>query len=327
MTVTRVADIIIPEVFNPYVINTTVEKSALFRSGIVAPVPGLVVPSGGDTINMPFFNDLDGDPEAIQSDFALTPEKITTGKDVARILEFGKAWSSEDLAAELAGSDPMTAIGNRVADYWVRSYQKILLKVLDGVFSDNATNDAGDLINDIAIEDGANAAAANKISAEAILDTAQLLGDAKDKFTAIAMHSVIHTALQKLNLIDFTPDSEANVGFGTYMGKTIIVDDGLPVVAGGISGYKYTTYLFAQGAVGYAEGRPKVPTETDRNTLKGEDILINRRKFILHPRGFKWTETTVAGQMPTITELANATNWDRVYDKKKVRIVKLVTNG
>ena len=29
---------------------------------------------------MPFFNDLDGDPEPIQSDHALTPAKIDTGK-------------------------------------------------------------------------------------------------------------------------------------------------------------------------------------------------------------------------------------------------------
>ena len=47
----------------------------------------------------------------------------------------------------------------------------------------------------------------------------------------------------------------------------------------------------------------------------------------MHPRGFKWTEASVADEMPTLTELANKLNWDRIYDKKKVRIVKLVTNG
>lgn len=100
MAVTRVQDVIIPEVFNRYTMNNTVEKTAIYRSGILQPVPGIVVPNGGDTINMPFWNDLEGDPEAIQSDFALTPEKITSGKDVARVFEYGKAWSSEDLAAE-----------------------------------------------------------------------------------------------------------------------------------------------------------------------------------------------------------------------------------
>lgn len=328
MAVTRVSDIIIPEVFTPYVIERTTEKSALIRSGILGIEKRVEVPKGGTLVQMPFFNDLDGDPEPIQSDYTLTPEKIGTGKDQARVMEFGKAWSSEDLAAELAGADPMRAIGDLVADYWVRQQQKILLKILDGVFADNETNDNGDLIHNIAIENGNSATDANLISAEAILDACQLLGDAKDKFTAIAMHSKVHTRLQKLDLIDFEPDSQANVGWGTYLGKySIIVDDGLPAVQGTTSGYKYTTYIFAAGAVAYREGSPKVPTEIDRNSLKGEDILISRRKFIMHPRGFKWTEDSVAGEMPTLAELAKSENWDRVYDKKQIRIVKLVTNG
>lgn len=328
MAVTRVSDIIIPEVFTPYVIEATTEKSALIRSGIMGVEERIEVPNGGTLIQMPFFNDLEGDPEAIQSDYALTPQKIGTGKDQARVCEFGKAWSSEDLAAELAGSDPMSAIGDRVADYWVRQQQKILLKVLDGIFGDNQTNDSGDLIHNIAIEAGNSATDDNMVGAEAILDACQLLGDAKDKFTAIAMHSKLHTRLQKLDLIDFKPDSQANIGWGTYLGKySIIVDDELPVVPGSTNGFKYTSYIFAAGAIAYREGTPKVPTETDRISLKGEDILINRRKFIMHPRGFKWTEASVADEMPTLTELANKVNWDRIYDKKKVRIVKLVTNG
>ncbi len=323
MAVTRVSDIIIPEVFNNYVINTTVEKSALFNSGILQSVPNVTVPNGGDTVNMPFFNDLEGDPQAIQSDSALTPQKVTTGKDVARIFTFGQAWSSEDLAAELAGADPMQAIGNRVSNYWERSFQKILLRAADGVFADNVSNDNGDLVHDVAAEDGTGGTA----DGDAFLDAAQLLGDAKDKFTAIGMHSQVHTNLQKKQLIEFIPENEADVGFGTYMGKTVVVDDSLPVADGSTSGKKYTTYLFAAGAFGYEEGMPKVPTETDRNSLKGEDILINRRRFIIHPRGFRWMEGSVAGEMPTLTELADATNYDRVYDKKKTRIVKVITNG
>jgi hypothetical protein len=96
---------------------------------------------------------------------------------------------------------------------------------------------------------------------------------------------VPYSKLQALNLIDFTPDNVQNVGFGTYLGKTVIVDDGCPVVAGGVSGFKYATDLFGAGAVGYGDGAAPVPTETDRDSLAGEDILINRRHFILHPRG------------------------------------------
>lgn len=328
MAVTRVSDIIIPEVFNPYVVVKTMEKSNLIRSGVISIEDRIEVPNGGTLVQMPYFKDLTGDPEAIQSDFALTPEKIGTGQDQARICEFGKAWSSEDLAAELAGADPMSAIGNLVVDYWLRMNQKILLKDLDGVFADNLANDSGDLIKNIAIEAGNSATDSNLIGSEYILDAAQLLGDAKDKFVAIAMHSVCHTRLQKKDLIDFKPDSQANLGWGTYLGKySIIVDDGLPVVAGSTNGYKYASYLFASGAIGYKEGTPKTPTETDRNSLKGEDILINRKRFVMHPRGIKWTNASVAEENPTLAELATAANWDRVYEKKQIRIVKLITNG
>ena len=90
MAVTRVQDVIIPEVFNRYTMNNTVEKTAIYRSGILQPVPGIVVPNGGDTINMPFWNDLEGDPEAIQSDFALTPEKSHPAKTLRAFLNMGK---------------------------------------------------------------------------------------------------------------------------------------------------------------------------------------------------------------------------------------------
>lgn len=329
MAVTRVADIIVPDVFTPYVIQETVEKSALFQSGIVQTDPRVSVPDGGDTVQMPFFNDLEGDAEPIQSDSALTPAKIGTGKDIARVLQYGKAWSAEDLAAELAGADPMEAIGSKVATYWRKQYQKALIKALNGVFADNADNDSGDLVKDISTEDidGAGTPEDHMMDAEAILDAAQLLGDAKDKFTGISMHSAVHTNLQKKDLIDFVPDNEQDVGWGTYLQKSVIVDDEHPTEAGTTSGTKYTSYLFASGAVGYAEGSPKTPTETDRNSLKGEDILINRRKMILHPRGIAWQEGSVANEMPTYAELAEAANWDRVYDKKLIRVVKIVTNG
>jgi hypothetical protein len=195
------------------------------------------------------------------------------------------------------------------------------------VFADNEGNDSGDLVNDIAIEDGNNAADSNLISADAVIDSWSLLGDSLMEITGMAMHSTVYARLQKQGLITFEPEFEQDVGFGVYLDKTVIVNDSLPKVAGGTSGYKYTTYLFGRGAVALGEGEAPVPTETDRDTLAGDDVLINRRHFLLHPRGIKFTDSSVAGSSPDNTELANAVNWDRVYEKKNIRLVKLVTNG
>ena len=40
MAITKIADVIVPELFNRYVINRTMELSAFFQSGIVVNSPG-----------------------------------------------------------------------------------------------------------------------------------------------------------------------------------------------------------------------------------------------------------------------------------------------
>ena len=109
--------------------------------------------------------------------------------------------------------------------------------------------------------------------------------------------------------------------FDTYQGRRVIVDDGCPVADG-----VYTTYLFGNGAIAYGNGSPVgfVPTEIDRDKRKGSgvDYLINRKTFILHPRGIKFTGAVRANQ-ETVSraELANAKNWQRVYEPKAIRMV------
>src|SRR5690625_2120078 len=182
MAKTQISDVIVPDVFNPYVIEHTAELSALRRSGIVTSNPELdrLASSGGRLINMPFWNDLTGADEVLSDSSALTPAKIDADQDVAVLLMRGKAWSANDLAKALSGDDPMGAIGDLVAEYWVRREQDTLISILTGVFADNAANDNSDLINDISIADGDAATDANRISAEAVIDTTHLLGDAAD---------------------------------------------------------------------------------------------------------------------------------------------------
>ena len=100
MPKTKVADVIVPEVFNPYVVQQTAELSALYQSGIVATSDELnsLAASGGRLINMPFWNDLDGDDEVLSDTAALDIERITSGQDIAALLMRGKAWSVNDLA-------------------------------------------------------------------------------------------------------------------------------------------------------------------------------------------------------------------------------------
>ena len=65
-----------------------------------------------------------------------------------------------------------------------------------------------------------------------------------------------------------------------------------------------------------------MPVETARDALAGDDILIHRRHFILHPRGVAFKNKQVSGATPSNTELADYQNWKRVYESKNVRIVQ-----
>lgn len=314
MVVTRIADVIVPEVFNDYVVQRTMELSALFQAGIVERNAEFdtLASVAARTINMPFWGDLSGSDEVLSDTGALTPDKIAASKDVAVILRRGRAWGANDLAANLAGDDPMAAIADLVAGYWARRYQAALISELKGVFA--AASMAGNVHDISALTGGAEL-----IGADTTVDAAQKLGDAKDQLTAIAMHSAVNAYLAKLDLIQYIRESDGEVSVPTYMGKRVIVDDGLVAAAG-----VYTTYLFGVGAVAYGEGSPVgfVPTETDRDSLASEDYLINRRTFILHPRGVAFQSAAVAGVSPTNAELETATNWLRVFENKAIRVVQ-----
>lgn len=313
MAATKIANVIVPDVFNPYVVEKTAELSALFQSGIIRPDAALdtLARTGGTLLQMPFWTDLTGADEVLSDSAPLTPQNIAASKDVARLHARGKAWGVNDLAKALSGDDPMAQIGNLVAEYWARRFQALLISTLKGVFA--AASMSGN-VHDISAVTGADA-----FTGSTFIDAAHKLGDAESKLTAVMVHSLVFATMRKQNLIEFIPNSEGVYNIPTYLGKRVIVDDSMPVTSG-----VYTTYLFGEGAIGYGEGEAPVPTETDRDSLAGEEYLINRRHFIMHPRGVKWNEASVAGEFPTNAECETAANWTRVYENKNIRIVKFV---
>lgn len=327
MAGTTLSDVIVPELFNPYVIKKSMELTALYQSGIIVNDAKFdeLASEAAPVHQMPFFQDLTGESEDVIEGADLTAKKITSNKDVSTTIRKANMWSATDLSAALSGADPMAAIGDLVAGYWAREYQRILIKILSGVFG---TYDAGsDESHDyqtplqdhiLDITNMTNNAA--KISASSFIDACQLLGDAQGQLTAVAMHSATKAYLKKQNLIQTERDSNS-VEFDTYQGRKVIVDDGCPSIGG-----VYTTYLFGQGAVALGNGSPAgfKATELDRDKKKGSgvDYLINRKTFIMHPRGIAWQNLMREHiETPSEAELANAKNWKRVYEPKQIRIV------
>lgn len=316
---TTLQDIINPTaLFENYVVNRTSELSAIFQSGIITRDSEFdqLASEAAQVHNMPFFTDLNGDSEDIVEGTSLTEAKIGSKMDTSTTIRRAKMWGATDLSAQLAGTDPMSAIGDLVAGFWARDHQKELLNILDGVF---AATSMSDHVLDISGKTGKAAA----FSGEAFIDAMQLMGDARNSLTAVVMHSATKSYLDKLNLIQTIRQSDAT-SFDYYMGRRVIVDDSCPAAAG-----NYTTYLFGEGAIAYGVGSPVglVPVEVDRDKRKGSGVnyLISRKAFIMHPRGVAWKNKTRAhAESVSRAELKDAGNWERVYEPKQIRIVKFV---
>ncbi len=321
MPITRLEDVIQPEIFTPYAVQRTMELSALVQSGIVANDAELdrLANESNTLINMPYWNDLQGESQLIADSGDFDANKITSGKDVARKHFRGNMWGANGLSALLSGDDPLKAIGDLVAAYWTRDMQRVLLSTLDGIFA--AATMSGNL-HDISAE---TEPADHLIGASTFIDAEQKLGDAKGQLTGVMMHSAVEAYLAKKDLIEYVRESEGGTRIPYYKEKRVIVDDAMAYD----SGTKVAAaYLFGPGAIGLGNGsHPRIiPTEVDRNkqSKSGEEFLINRKIFVLHPRGIKWLEANVAGDTPSNAELEMATNWERVYANKAIRTIKFV---
>lgn len=328
MAGTTLTDVIVPELFNPYVVNKTMELSALLNSGIVSNNSEFnsLASQAAPVVQMPFFEDLTGESEQIIEGVVLTDKKITSKKDVAAIFRRAARWSSTDLAAALAGSDPMAAIGSLVAGFWARDMQKEVIAVLNGIFgtipavTEPATPAITRLSSNLLDITTSGTSAAKVWSASSFIDAQQLLGDAQGQLTAVVMHSATKALLKKQNLIT-TERPSMGPDFEAYQGKRVIIDDGCPVADG-----VYTTYLFGQGAIALGNGSPVgfVPSEIHRDPLKGSgvDTLVTRKTYILHPRGIQFTNAVVEHtEGPSRVEVADPKNWLPVYEPKQIRIV------
>ncbi len=338
MATVRLADIIDVTIFNdlPPVNNPTL--TALSESGIIVqdPLMNALANADGKKAELPFWNDLSisNDANLSTDDPAVfaTPEKVGQAELNTRKLFINNAWQASDLARELAmGADAMQHIRNRVDRYWQHQFQRRLVNMALGVLNDNVLNDSGDMVFDISLETLVAQDATNWFSRTAMTGAVFTSGDHWNSTGAIVVHSVIMKRMIDNDDIDFIPDSLGALTIPTFMGKIVIVDDGVPVIAGTTSGFRYVSLLFGRGAFAFGTGSPIMPTEVEREALAangaGIETLVSRKTWLFHPFGFDWTDTTVAGVSASNAEFALAVNWDRILTRKLIPMAFLITNG
>jgi hypothetical protein len=351
MAVVRVSDVVVPARFTPYVQQITERKNRMVQAGIMQRNQLLdeFLAGGGLTYNMPSFQDLADDDERVGTDDPAQriPEdgtgsapnahgKIGTSQEIAVRLNRNFSWSSMQLAGQLAGKDPMAAIGDRVGNYWSHKMQKAFIATLQGIFADNEQADPNGPYgaqNDLTvnISGGGYVAGVTDFSADAFIDALTTIGDSEDDLGLVVMHSIVYARAKKNNLIDFVSDStNPNAQrIATFLGRRVIVDDSTPNPSAGI----FHTWILGAGAFQLGVGTPDVATELERKPEggqgAGQEILWNRVLWSIHPTGYAYIGTSPVGgpsNAATANNLAHLGSWQRVFpERKQIKIARLIT--
>ena len=329
MPVTQIADVIVPAEFTAYQVENSLSSTALLQSGVVAK-NGLIaaqLEAGAESFAIPFWADLPDNEADITNDdptILSTPLKITASKQTVRKSYLHQSWSEMSLASELSGDSALARIQDRVSAYWDRQMEKRLISTLLGVLASNVANNGGDMVVDISGASGtlANGFPAAGFNGIAVINTALTMGDRLGDVKSIAFHSAVFgEALKNDEIVYFKP-SENEMAIPTYKGMAVVVDDNLSPANG-----VYTTILMGAGAIGYGASAPRTGYGTELFRVPaagnggGQTVLHSRLNVGLHPLGYAWTDGTggnaIAGDSPSIADLANGAHWSRVVSQRK----------
>ncbi len=345
MAITTIGDIVtgnIP-VLSSYMTEDPVEKTAFFESGILTPTPYAAEIANGPSnlANLPFWKAIDTSIEPnysndVYQDIA-TPRNVQTGEMMARVAYLNEGFGQADLTVELTSQNPLQSVANRLDNFWMRQAQRRLLATTLGLYNDNvAATDAYHTQNDMVVD----VSATSGFDAGAFIDATQTMGDALggpggEVLGTIAVHSFVYGQMRKQQLIDFVRDADNNTMIATYQGYRVVRDDEMTVVGTGAD-RKFISVIFGQGAIGYGEGTPTTPLAYEREEARGNgggvETLWTRKTWLLHPLGYSFTSAVITGngsetvpRSASWQDLANATNWNRVVERKHVPIAFLVT--
>lgn len=112
----------------------------------------------GDIFNIPSWLDLvsPADPSGVDPNISTdnpsnvsTPGNISAVHQLVRKSLLNNSWGAASFAGELAGSDPMRRISERLQSYWALTYESRLRNSLVGILLSNVGNNSSDMVVDI----------------------------------------------------------------------------------------------------------------------------------------------------------------------------------
>ena len=337
MAATAVSDIIVPASWDPYMRRLTVDSWNLMQAGVIVESPGINVKlaGGGNTFERPSWQDLDGtSAEQLATDDSTEAavNAVSTFQETIVRLSRTKAWAWANLATTLAGDDPASFVASRVAVYWQRRWQEVLISMLIGIFAANDaaaagsdTHTAGDLTFD-GSNGGVFSAGLSTISASKVIDALGTMGQNDDSITTMFAHSIVRDRMRKENLIEVVRDSDTNLDIEFYAGKRLFVNDNLTNAAGIYETWFFGPGAFEMGAIAPPDRAGTVLLDLPlQGTGMGVEGLLTRWVFAIHPVGYVYAGTAT-GAGPTNAVLDDAASWSRrTPERGQVAIARLKT--
>lgn len=343
------------EVFQQYVDRIpNLRRNELIRSRAIRPRPDLATAmaegTGGNYITTPLRGLISGSvPLNYDGQTDITADSTVSFSHSRVVVGRAKAWTERDFSYDITGGeDFIENIAQQQAEYWEEVDQDTIIHILNGVFSMADTQGAKFVAaHTYDITAAVNSEGKTGVGDGTTLNSAiqKACGDNKGRFTLAIMHSAVATGYENLHLLAYmkytdSTGMERDLSIGTLNGRIVLVDDSMPIIAGGENEPdKYITYVLGDGAIEYTDCGAKVPYEVDRDpkTNGGQDTLYARQRKSFAPYGISFTKASMAKDSPTDAELETGTNWQLVsggtgnkkqyIDHKAIPIARIISLG
>ena len=316
------------------VLTSMINSGAVVNDSEIAQM----ISNGSNFFTVPFYNVLTGTEDVYNGVDNFTGGSLTGGSYSGVVYGRMAKWSAKSFIKDFnSGADPMAQIVAGVANFWIKARQNRLLGILGAIFGITGDADLTKHITNIATTTTTTDPAVNKIGVTTISDACvKACGDNAQDFSLVIMHSIVASRLANLQLLEFSKYTDSmgitrDLPIGTINGKTVIVNDNVPVTASATDTdeFEYVTYVLGLGAIRYAQAPVDVPSEMDRdpNTNGGLDMIYTRVRECIAPYGFSFKGDVTTDVGVPDSELFASASWERKMPAKSIMMVKIVTNG
>lgn len=317
----NLANLVVPSVFASHVAAQRDKLNSFVKSGaaVVSPQLSTLLAGGAKSFNLPYWKAISGTGIVPSTDYETKAavQKVSGGTMTAvRLLRAISPIAVTDLEGLLVGEDPVAAAEAQIAEAHNEIRQTSLLGMLGavtavdsadgGVAADLLYNDAGTSLNGTMLAKGIQSVWGDQVKGLAgmtlVMNSLEFLDLQSNQITGAAN-------LAFPNAVD--------VGFGTFMGATIVVDD---TVADN------TVYVIRRGGLAFGSAALASPFAIVRDefagTAAGADIVFSRDLFGYHVAGSSYTGA-IAADVATDAEISNVANWTLAKDKKFCGVMKV----